>query len=81
MFIKFTRTNSRGEIKESVINSDYLISIKEKHLESTKLYNECGDFVQEITPTEKRYVVILKDGIHCDISEETYNELVAQLVK
>ncbi len=78
MLLKITRTNTHGEEKECVINTDYIIGITDKHVEPTRLYDECGNLVEE-KPNPKVFEIVLKGGTHTRVNEETYNKLVAKL--
>lgn len=80
MFTKITRINGCGEEKESIINTDMIIGITEKHLEQENLYNESGDLVETRTP-DKTFEIVLKGGLHTIVSEKTYKELVKLLIK
>ena len=81
MFTKITHINHVGEIKESVINTDYLISIKELHQDPINLYNSEGEIVETKEPTERLFDVIMKGGLHYKVNETEYNKLVKALIK
>lgn len=68
-------------MKESVVNTDFLISIKEKHQEPTYLYDAEGNIAQTIEPETKEYDVIMKGGLHYNVDETEYNKLVKLLTE
>lgn len=80
MFTKITRTNHNGKELETIINTDMVISVKEKETTTTNLYDELGNVV-ETRENPKMYGVYLKGGIHYNLNETQYSELVKVLVK
>ena len=81
MFKKITLKNER----EFLLNTDDIAFVGEKHQEPTRLYDEIGNLVSEVAPTEKIFelVLVLKNNYHkvLVIGETTYNEIVNELVK
>lgn len=80
MFIKITRTTHKGEIKETILNKDLIVSVKEKTLEPIELYDSEGNVV-ETKEQPKTFKVIMKGGEYYNLNEDQYKELVKELLK
>lgn len=82
-FIELEKTNSYGELGKALVRVNDIVGIKQKHVESTKLYNENGDLVSETPATTKDFQVLVCDQYgHTEkyhISETEYQRVVALL--
>lgn len=82
-FIEITKINSYGEEGKALIRVNDIVGIKENHVESTKLYNENGDLVQETPATTKDFQVLVVNACGSQekfhISETEYARLVKEL--
>lgn len=79
-FVKITRTTHKGEIKETILNVEQIVSIKEKTLEPIELYDAEGNVV-ETKEQPKTFKVIMRGGEYYNLNEDQYNELVKELLK
>jgi hypothetical protein len=80
MFIKITRTTHKGECKETILNKDLIVSVKEKTLEPIELYDSEGNVV-ETKEQPKTFKVIMRGGEYYNLNEDQYNDLVKELLK
>ena len=80
MLVKVQRTNIKGELKETLINTDYIVCIKELSLEPVELYDGNGDVV-ETREQPKAFQVILRTGVDFRINETEYTNLIKTLLK
>lgn len=80
MFIKITRTTHKGEVKETILNKDLIVSVKEKTLEPIELYDSEGNVV-ETKEQPKTFKVIMKGGEYYNLNETQYADLVKELLK
>lgn len=78
MLLKITRKNLLGEEKETVIQTDRIVTIKDKHVEPIKLYDEDGNVV-ETKEAEKVYEIILDGAPRIFVKEKQYSELLKAL--
>ena len=85
MFIEINKINSYGEKGKAFIRVNDIVGIKEKHVESTKLYDENGNVVSETPATTKDFQILVvsehgnSETFHID--ENEYQRLVAELSK
>lgn len=82
-FVEITKVNSYGETGKALVRVADIVGIKQKHVESTKLYDSEGNLVSE-TPSDKKDFQILvanecgaRETYHVDETE--YTRLVALL--
>lgn len=80
MFIKINRTTHLGETKTTILNTDFIVSIKEKTLEPIKLYDAEGNVV-ETKEQPTTFKVIMKGGEYYNLDQDQFNELIKELVK
>lgn len=82
-FIEINKINSYGETGVALVRTNDIVGIKQKHVESTKLYNENGDLVSETPATNKDFQVLVAnergftEKYHVDETE--YQRLVSLL--
>ena len=84
VFIELEKVNSYGETGKALVRIADIVGIKQKHVDSVKLYNENGDLVSETPATEKDFQVLVVNGSHTEkyhITETEYNRLVSELTK
>lgn len=79
-FIEINKVNSFGERGKALLRTDFIVGIKEKHVEPTRLYDRDGNVVSE-TPSPKDYTVYLQYGDTFHIDEDEYNRLLVELTK
>ena len=83
MFIEINKINSYGEQGKAFVRVDDIQGIIEKHVPSTKLYDENGDLVSETPATTKDFQVLVVTPRGNDttlhIDENEYNRLVQVL--
>ena len=80
MFTKITHNNN-GDTRVAYVNVEEIVSLGERHQEPTPLYDECGNLVETRQPTEKKFVVVLKNGFKYNIDQTEFDRLVKELVK
>lgn len=68
-FVEIEKINSYGEKGKALIILEDIVGINEKHVESTKLYDEDGNIVSE-TQGEKQYGVLVAN--ECGSKEVFY---------
>ena len=85
MFIKVNRISHNEEgveiLKETLINTDLITSVKEMVVEPTKLYNEDGEVVKVEEPTTKVFHVYQTTGPRIVLDEDNYKALTKSLLK
>ena len=83
-FIEIAKINSYGEKGVALIRVNDIVGIKEKHVESDKLYDANGNVVKE-TPKPRDFQILVvsergnNETYHVDETE--YARLVAELTK
>ena len=83
-FIQINKINSYGEVGVALVRVADIVGIKEKHVESEKLYDSNGNVVSE-TPKPKDFQVLVAsergytEKYH--VNESEYLRLVAELTK
>lgn len=78
MLVKITRTNLLGEDKETIIETNNIVCIKDKHTEPVRLYDEDGNLVEE-KPSPKVFEITLAHSPKVFVNETNYNKLVKKL--
>ena len=78
MLLKIVRTNPLNEKKETVIETDNIVCIKDKHIEPTRLYDENGDLVEE-RESDKVFEIVLEHCPSVYVSEDVYTKLITKL--
>lgn len=82
-FVEITKINSYKETGKALVRVSDIVGIKQKHVESEKLYNENGDLVSETPATEKDFQILVADQMgHVEkyhVNETEYNRLVKLL--
>lgn len=78
MLIKITRKNPLNEDKETVIETNNIVCIKDKHTEPIRLFNEDGDLVEE-KESPKVFEIVLAHSPSVFVDETTYTKLVKKL--
>lgn len=81
MFVKVIRTNTRGEAKETVLNTEHIASIAELTFSPKRFYDEEGNLIKEEPNTERVFQVRMIDGCSYSLSLSVYEELVKVLAK
>lgn len=82
-FMEINKINSYGEKGVALVRTNDIIGIKQKHVESTKLYDENGNVVSETPATEKDFQVLVSnergftEKYHVDETE--YKRLLNEL--
>lgn len=85
MFIEITKINSHGEVGKALIRVEDIVGIREKHVDSVKLFNAQGDLISETPATTKDFQILVNspsgasEKFHVDQNE--YERLVSILVK
>lgn len=83
MFKEITKINSRNEEGKALIKVDNIVAMVQQPKHVTTLYDEEGNVASE-TEDATRYAVIVSDGTthqNYIVSQETYDELKAELLK
>lgn len=83
MFKEITKINSRNEEGKALIKVDNIVAMVQQPKHITRLYDENKNLVSE-TEDKPRYAVIVSDGAthqNYIVSQETYDELKAELLK
>jgi len=81
--MEINKINSYGEKGVALVRTNDIIGIKQKHVESTKLYDENGNVVSETPATEKDFQVLVSnergftEKYHVDETE--YKRLLNEL--
>ena len=84
-FIEITKINSHKETGKALVRTADIVGIKQKHVESTKLYDENGNVVSETPATTKDFQILVAsergfvETYHVD--ENEYTRLVGLLTK
>lgn len=85
MFKKVNRISHNEEgveiLKETLINTELITSVKEMVVEPTKLFDEEGNLVKTEEPTKKVYHVYQTTGPRIVLDEDNYKELLKTLLK
>lgn len=81
MFVKVIRKNENGYDLETIINTDSVISVIEKHLDPIELFDVDGDLVETKEPDHKEYVVLMEGGKHIRLIDSEYAKLEEVLLK
>lgn len=82
-FIEISKINSYGEEGKALVRVADIVGIKQKHVDSTKLYDSEGNLVQETPATTKDFqVLVANEKGYCEkyhINENEYARLVKEL--
>lgn len=87
MFIKVNRIShnsydsEKEYLKETLINTDLITSVKEMVSDPTRLYDEEGNLVKEEESEVVRYHVYQTTGPRIVLDKENYDILVKALTK
>lgn len=78
MLLKLTRKNPLNEDKETIIETNNIVCIKDKHVEPTRLYDEDDNLV-ETRESPKLFEIVLAHCPSVFVDETNYKKLVAKL--
>lgn len=83
-FIEITKINSYGEQGKALIRVNDIVGIKQKHVDSVKLYDENGNVVSDTPSTKKDFQILVvnatsgaNEKYHVD--ENEYTRIVSEL--
>lgn len=79
-FIKLQRIDSKGQLKETLLDTENVARVCERKDEDTELYDADGNVV-ETKVGETYYIVEPKIGHNTKLNKENYDILVKALVK
>lgn len=79
-FIKLQRIDSKGQLKETLLDTDNIARVVEKQENDTYLYDSEGN-VAQTTEGATYYIVEPKVGRNTKLDKTNYDLLVAVLVK
>lgn len=81
-FIEIEKINSHGETGKALIRTTDIIGIKQKHVESTKLYDSEGNVVSETPATDKDFQILVASEFGSEkfhVNETEYKRIVSLL--